>query len=82
MRKVRKGSQFELYQGNGTRARQNIKALEGSVVMRFSDTILRNQNIKLVFDNYFNSMGLIRPVKEAGYITFSGFRFKLRRMTL
>lgn len=46
---------FMVYQGKGTGVREQDKhlGLGGSVVMKLTETLPRNQNYKVCFDNYF-----------------------------
>ena len=53
-RKSGRAHNFELDQGKGTGVSQEHKqlGLGGSNVMRLSDTIPKNKNFKLLFDNF------------------------------
>ena len=61
---------FELYQGAGTDIPEKYKklglGLGASIVLRLSKTVPKQINHKIVFDNYFIGMSLIRELKKEG----------------
>ena len=61
---------FDLYQGVGSGIPKNYKKLAlglgGSIILRLSETVPKRLNHKLVFDNYFTGMFLIRELKKEG----------------
>lgn len=59
---------FELYAGKGTGYSKEHKnlGLGGSIVMRLCETVPKNVNHKIIFDNYFTSIKLIRLLQKDG----------------
>ena len=61
---------FELYQGAGTGIPEKYKklgfGLGASIVLRLSETVPKQINHNIVFDNYFTGMSLIRELKKEG----------------
>nr|XP_039255170.1 piggyBac transposable element-derived protein 3-like [Styela clava] len=59
---------FEIYQGAGTGIPDETKhlGLGASVVLRLVDTIPKQKNYKICFDNYFTGIPLIRELKSRG----------------
>jgi len=61
---------FELYQGAGTGIPDKYKdlclGLGASIVLRLSETLPKQVNHKMIFDNYFTGMPLIRELKKEG----------------
>ena len=61
---------FELYQGAGTGIPEKYKkpglGLGASIVLRLSETVPKQINHKIVFDNYFTGLSLIRELKKEG----------------
>ena len=68
--KFRRALDFELYQGAGTGIPKKYKelglGLGASIVLRLSETESKQINHKIVFDNYFTGMSLIRELKKEG----------------
>ncbi|KAH9374626.1 hypothetical protein HPB48_014673 [Haemaphysalis longicornis] len=59
---------FEIYQGKGTgtSAEHTHLGLGGSIVMRLAESLPKQENFKLYFDNYFTSIPLLQELKEIG----------------
>ncbi|XP_072047401.1 piggyBac transposable element-derived protein 3-like [Amphiura filiformis] len=59
---------FELFQGKGTGIPEETKhlGLGASVVLRLTESIPRQMNYKVCFDNYFTGMPLVRELKTKG----------------
>ncbi|XP_033113148.1 uncharacterized protein LOC117113820 [Anneissia japonica] len=62
---------FEFYQGKGTGIPQETKhlGLGASVVILLTNTIPRQMNYKICFDNYFTGIPLIRELKSKGILS-------------
>ena len=69
-RKSGRALDFELYQGAGTGIPEKYKklglGLGASIVLRLSETVPKQINHKIVFDNYFTGMSLIHEIKKEG----------------
>ena len=61
---------FELYQAAGTGISSEYKTmgLGAAVVLRLADSVTKNKNYKLYFDNYFTSIPLLRELKDKGIL--------------
>ena len=63
-----KALDFELYQGAGTDIPEKYKHLSlglgASIVLWLSKTLPKHMNHKMIFDNYFTGMPLIRELKK------------------
>ena len=67
---------FEIYQGAGTGIPLECKALGlgAAVVLRLSETIPKEKNYKLCFDNYFTGISLIRELKKRSMLFIGALR--------
>ena len=67
---------FEIYQGAGAGIPLEYKALGlgAAVVLRLSETIPKDKNYKLCFDNYFTGIPLIRELKNRGILSIGTLR--------
>ena len=62
---------FKIYQGAGTGIPLEYKTLGlgAAVVLRLSETIPKDKNYKLFFDNYFTGIIFIRELKKRGMLS-------------